>query len=349
MRRPSAPPSIASEDEYRRRLGQQSYWEPWIRAAISETGLPQPERLWMGRDLTYPTFVGDTDVVVKLFGDHFAGPESYRVEVDAYPLLEGTSLPVPALLGSGTLYPEAEGWKWPYLLLSRVAGEPYALLGASLSFEARLRLAREAGTFLRKLRRLPLAVEGPLRDDWHRFHALLRRRRLEAPEEYRRQGYLSPEAERQLSDFLPQDPTTLIPAEERPALVHGDLHAEHLFVDPTGGLTGVIDFTDAYAGDPRYDLLPLHFGTFRADKELLQACLEASGWTPPDASWAREMLALTILHDFDMLAGVTERLAPVRKAPDLETVARILWDPSFPGLPRREPSRGRKRKEPPSG
>jgi hypothetical protein len=51
-------------------------------------------------------------------------------------------------------------------------------------------------------------------------------------------------------------PTTreLVDGRKRPRLVHGDLHAQHLFVAPAAGrLVAVIDFTDAIDGDARYD------------------------------------------------------------------------------------------------
>lgn len=290
----------------------------------------------MGRDPSYPTLLADTGVVVKLFGQRFAGPESHRVERAAYALLDSSDLPVPELLHSGELYPEATGWKWPYLILSRLSGIPYAEVGDALPARARLRLAREVGEFLRRLHALPLGGDGVLAGAWERFHALLRRRRREAPGEYRQKGYLSQEALGQVPDFLPSDPTALIPADQAPAFVHGDLHSEHLLVDPREGrLRGVLDFTDGYAGDPRYDFLALHFGTFRANKALLQAALQGYGWFDTDERWARDMMAFTFLHDFDLLARLGDDVTLLRKAPDLESVARLLWDPTSPGLPPR--------------
>lgn len=41
--------------------------------------------------------------------------------------------------------------------------------------------------------------------------------------------------------------------EASPALVHGDIRAEHLYLDPGGRLVGVIDFGDAAISDPAYD------------------------------------------------------------------------------------------------
>ncbi|UMG94862.1 phosphotransferase [Nocardioides sp. TF02-7] len=46
-----------------------------------------------------------------------------------------------------------------------------------------------------------------------------------------------------------------MPPAPRPRLCHGDLGAEHVFVDPrTGEVTGVIDWSDAAVTDPALDL-----------------------------------------------------------------------------------------------
>jgi aminoglycoside phosphotransferase (APT) family kinase protein len=44
------------------------------------------------------------------------------------------------------------------------------------------------------------------------------------------------------------------PHPDRPCLLHGDLSADHLLIDPTGKVSGLIDWTDAFLGDPAYDL-----------------------------------------------------------------------------------------------
>jgi aminoglycoside phosphotransferase (APT) family kinase protein len=64
--------------------------------------------------------------------------------------------------------------------------------------------------------------------------------------------------------LMPRDLTgrvraTLIDSPElrdcEPRLLHGDLGAKHIFVDPaTGALTGVIDWGDREAGDPAMDI-----------------------------------------------------------------------------------------------
>jgi hygromycin-B 7''-O-kinase len=116
--------------------------------------------------------------------------------------------------------------------------------------------------------------------------------------------------------------------------VHGDLHAGHVFLDPANGrLVGIIDFTDVDAGDRRYDLVALHFGTFQTDKALLAACLDAYGWRDRPATWANDMLAFTLLHDFNMF----RRGMPLERFATLDELADAIWNLDAPGGPTSAP------------
>ena len=88
-------------------------------------------------------------------------------------------------------------------------------------------------------------------------------------------------------------------------------------------------------GDRWYGPWSLHFGTFHADTALLAACLDAYGRPAPPATWAREMLAFTLPHDFNMLRPgmALERFAT------LDELADAVWNLDAPGL--RPPGGGR--------
>ncbi|MEO9254747.1 MAG: hydrogenase expression protein HypB, partial [Tepidiformaceae bacterium] len=90
-------------------------------------------------------------------------------------------------------------------------------------------------------------------------------------------------------------------------------------------LTGVIDFTDAWHGDPRYDFVALQAGTFHFDRRLLNECLEGCGWVRSQR-FAQEMLAFTLLHEFDMFADTKHRAIGFGEVRDLDDLARLLWD-----------------------
>ncbi len=328
---PCDPPRLDSDAEYARHLRDDGLWAPLARRALHQVGFAQPARLSLAPHLgTYPVVLGDTGVVVKLFGDRFFGPDSHAAEVDAYRLFRQADLPVPRLLGEGNLFPASDGWPWPFLVLSRVPGQPYAAC-QQLNHPARQHIASQVGGVLRQLHAVPLDGVGPLVLNWARFTALLERRRREAVQDHRRWAILPPHLLDQLDAWLPA-PGALVDRRARPRLVHGDLHAQHLFVDPEAGrLLAVIDFTDALAADARYDFVALHLETFCGDKALLRACLDAYGWSPADRAWSRGMLALTLLHDFNMFDDLGPD-AHLERFATLDELAAALWDLDAPGL-----------------
>jgi hygromycin-B 7''-O-kinase len=325
-------PVLDSDAEYARRLGDQVFWEPYARAALERAGLPVPSLITIAGEVgTYPTLLTDTGLVVKLFGERYFGPESFAAERDAYRCLDRHPLPVPRLVAAGCLFSDGDGWPWPYLVATRIDGVSYASQRASLGLERRLAVAGQLGDFLRQLHHLPLRGEDAMRPAWDRFLALLTRRRRDAPADYRRWGILPAYLCDDLERWLP-DPLTLVDTGRSPRFLHGDIHDHHVLLDPaTHRLGGVIDFTDVLAGDPRYDLVALHFGTFRADKALLAACLDSYGWPARDDEWPRRMLAYTLLHDWNMLTPDME-LARYRT---LDELADAAWRLGTPGLSRR--------------
>jgi aminoglycoside phosphotransferase (APT) family kinase protein len=70
---------------------------------------------------------------------------------------------------------------------------------------------------------------------------------------------------------------SLSPPSTTQRIVHADLHSDHLFVD-AGRLVGVIDWGDAFHGDPYYELPALYFGTFGGNERLLRAFLDGDHW-----------------------------------------------------------------------
>jgi hypothetical protein len=75
--------------------------------------------------------------------------------------------------------------------------------------------------------------------------------------------------------------------------------------------------------DPYYELPALHLGTFDADKGLLAAFLDGYGW-PPDPDFARRAMTMTLLHAFDVMDGVAQRL-DLRRVSTLEELADLVW------------------------
>jgi aminoglycoside phosphotransferase (APT) family kinase protein len=92
-----------------------------------------------------------------------------------------------------------------------------------------------------------------------------------------------------------------------PVLVHGDLHARHLLVDPAGRATGVLDWGDLCLADPALDL-SLGFAAFSGAARA--AFLAAYG--PVDAERELRARALAV-----RLAALLARYAVAVHAPAL--------------------------------
>jgi aminoglycoside phosphotransferase (APT) family kinase protein len=151
-------------------------------------------------------------------------------------------VPAPVFAGRPAL-----GYPWPFfgaeLLPGIEAGE------AALTDAARCRLAPALGAFLRALHATDLAglpfdpnrrADMPYRAAMTagRFAELEQLGLWRAPAAARR---LLAEAE-------------ALPPPNGGVVAHGDLHFRHLLVDPTGALTGVIDWGDVCRADPSIDL-----------------------------------------------------------------------------------------------
>lgn len=88
------------------------------------------------------------------------------------------------------------------------------------------------------------------------------------------------------------------PVDGRARLLHGDLHLRHVFTRD-GRVTALIDWGDALAGDPAYDLGRLiHSGVVGADlrrgRALLTAVVEGYGPPPPWEDMVRGAVAFVV-------------------------------------------------------
>jgi len=233
------------------------------RRVLAQHGLdPGSGPVAVGRGGTYPTFlIGER--VVKLFPDTPVARASLANETAALAALAAApGLPVPRLLASGAL--EGEPRRWGYLVQSRLPGADWRAYRPGP--ELRLELARALGGVLGRAHAL----------DAGKVMSLIRPGAGEVVAACQ-QASLPAHLLDQIPDFL----ATHGPVDGR-SLVHGDLMDLHVFV-AAGALSGIIDWGDAVAGEPAYELAKLHLDLFELDKGLLAACLDAYGWVPaPD-------------------------------------------------------------------
>ena len=339
-------PRFATVRDYGARLGDVVFWQPYVAAAMARHGLAL-HPLECGAVGTYPTLLVGP-YVVKLFGPRFSGGEGYAVERTLHALfVDRPTVPAPRLIGHGTLFdgplddgvpwsdsaPDGGGegredWPWPYLITTRLSGTPWRTAG--LDATAQEQVAHELGAAMRCVHELPVPDGAYWTRDW------VGERRAGCVERHRRWGSLPPALIEQIDDYLDRPPlsATCPPSPPSPpsvtprCLVHGDLHAEHVFIatDSAGlRLTGIIDWGDALACDPHYELPALRCGTFGGERRLLRAFLDGYGWThSAGEELIHRAMTMTLLFEFNVLHDVAPRIA--ERAPHtLDEVARFLW------------------------
>jgi aminoglycoside phosphotransferase (APT) family kinase protein len=147
-----------------------------------------------------------------------------------------------------------------------------------------------------------------------RSRVLLPRLRRDAPSRLRAFG---------LPDHLvEQVPAFLTDAETPSVLVHGDITADHVFVD-RGHLVALIDWGDAVVADRSYEIAAVFLDTFAGHRTLLDAFLGAASW-PRDESFARRALQGLLEFQFNVVQHIANRV-DFRSIPSLEELAQELF------------------------
>eukprot|EP00743_Colponemidia_sp_Colp-15_P009092 GILK01009918.1.p1 GENE.GILK01009918.1~~GILK01009918.1.p1 ORF type:complete len:872 (+),score=148.00 GILK01009918.1:352-2616(+) len=238
-------------------------------------------------------------------------------------------------------------WRWPYLVFNRLPGTN---LGKILdnevvpcSVSSLKKLAEWMGTVLKTLHGLQMSTaedESKHIDDWMSFlHTQLTRC-------YAKHIGTTFEQKRLFSaveTFLPDanDLADSLFAAKRIVFLHGDLNSENVLgnvvsqvsSESTFEPTALLDFGDAFYGDPLYDLVALHISMFRCDKKLLRIFLESYGWPEQDylgdikcrQEFAYRAMCYTLLHVGNALGMAFEYVPELATATSLEEVATALW------------------------
>jgi hygromycin-B 7''-O-kinase len=259
--------------------------------------------LTTGAGGTFPTFLVGA-YVVKFFPKRFDGGQCFLIERSLHTgALDRAEIGAPRHVAHGHLF--QAGWRWPYLVTTRLDGMSWREAG--LSPQAQQAVASQLGAALRRVHELTCPDEPVWRRD------VLSELRATCADRHRRRGMLPAHLADQIDDYL-----AALVATRR--LIHGDLHADHVFVEARH-LVGVVDWGDALCGDPYYELPALFFGTFRANRSLLRAFLDGYGWERT-TDFAHRAMTMTLLHEFNPAAGHLPPLAEIRSLHDL---AGQLW------------------------
>lgn len=272
---------IDAQPHYGEHLGDPAYWASYVREVLDRHALPVAplEPPFVG---TFPTFlVGG--LVVKLFGPGFDGERSSQVEASMHLLLAlHGDIPAPALIASGQLFDSNP--TWPYLVTERARGA--AIRDVNLGAERAEKVAADLGTIVRQLHTLTPSEAVEERQ-------LLDALRDEAPARLRNFG-LPEHLVEQVADFLAH-------AEPARTLVHGDITADHVFVDHDG-LTAIIDWGDALVADRSYELPAVYLDALHGDRRLLARFLDMANW--PRTQLARRGLQGVLEFQFNAISAI---------------------------------------------
>lgn len=296
-----------AQPHYGEHLADPVYWGPYVREVLRRHSLPTAavEPPFPG---TFPTFIVG-EVVVKLFGDAYDGQQSSEIEVAVHEVLSGEPrIPAPAALAAGHLFDSAP--TWPYLVTERIAGT--AIRDVQVSPEFGAHVAAELGVIVARLHQL--SPPRPVRD-----RDLVPTLREEAPARMARYG-LPGHLVEQVQDFL-------IDAEAPKTFVHGDITADHVFVDD-GGITAVIDWGDALVADRAYELPAVFLDALRGDRHHLEAFLTAAAWPRPQLG--RRVLQGILEFQFNAIGAVSGRVN-LNSIKSLDELGLRIFDDDPPG------------------
>lgn len=327
-----APPTFADDDEYERSLGDGAFWAPYARAALRLAGLEDTGDVRTHVPTTHVAALVDDTYMVKLHYEDWFGEDCFQTEREAYRMLADQDVPVPELLAEGALYDE--GWRWPFLVMTAMGGHSLRELEGEVTPEDRARVAGWLGTAVKALHGVP--IRDGERISHEVYCDLIQIRMQRGHHDHELWASLPSRLVPLVRDYLWEARALIDPERSTPVFLHGDLHAGNVFVGGEPGAIearGLVDFNDAYEGDPHYDLVALHTKVFDGDKELLQAFLDAYGWGELGRRWPRRMMALTLAHDFDMVRPISGRIP--EDVESLDELASLLWDLDAPGLPAR--------------
>lgn len=323
------PPAFEDDEAYERSLTDVAFWAPYAKAALRLSGMPDEGEVRTHFPTTHVAALVNDEYLVKLHYEDWFGEDSFQTEREAYTLLSRQELPIPQLLAEGALYDN--GWRWPFLVMTAMHGRSLRELNHDATPQDLERVARWLGATLKQLHAVP--THDGERISLEIYADMIQVRRQRCHRDHEQWRSLPERFVPQVRDYVWEASKLIDPERETPVFLHGDLHDGNVFVDgEPGGFepTGIVDFNDAYEGDPHYDLVAIHTKAFHADKGLLCEFLDAYGWSDLGKQWPRRMMALTLAHDYDMIQPIAERIPD--DVQTLDDLARVLWDLDTPSI-----------------
>ena len=221
-------PSFDSVREYGQIFTAAVYWRPYVAEVCARHDLGTCREVRSGRPGTFPVFIVEDRVVVKLFGDLFKGGARFRIEREMYKLLgRDRAIPAPAFVASGALFVADSGWPWPYIVTDYLPGVSVSEVFRQLSLLDLADVCRFLAPVVRRIHDLTPAPSSPLSLTWKAFDRFLVERRRGCAERHSAWGTLPARLVAQIDDYLPSL-ADLVDRTAAPQLLHCDLNADHV-------------------------------------------------------------------------------------------------------------------------
>jgi len=262
-------------------------------------------------------FFVDEAFVLKIFAPF---RENYSRETAALDFSQGKlSIQTPELMQTG----EIEGWS--YLVMTQLPGHASRQVWATIERRDRLEIVSHLGVAMSELHGHNAPLQTALNRDWPGF---IERQAQESVERQRSRG---PNTEwlESLPAYIAER-LALLPANQRPVFLHGDIHAGNLLLTQACGrwqIAGLIDFGDSLCGFHEYEFVAPGVLMVQGDRELQKAMLLAYGYseTQLDLSLRARLMLLTVLYECSDLRKYALRLAPEAINLTLDELEREIW------------------------
>jgi len=280
-------PPLPDIDTWRNLRRDAAAQRPVFETIAGRHGLAASELAFVGRGTHFVWATRRS--VIKLFVPLWA--EDATLETTLLEMVAGTTLPVPQLEARG----ELDGW--PYVIMSRVPGEPIGDVWRTLDEGGRSRLAAHLGETMAAIASLP---QQRLQARAVSQEALIAERVERLLVDQRERGG-DDALEVELKRFLAEMPH-LVPADS--VVLHADLTDDNVLVSRER-VSGIIDFADAFVGPWTYELAaPACFVT-RGSADHRNAMVRGRGYEPTE-----ELIATTrawaILHRYGHVARMMQ-------------------------------------------
>jgi len=307
-------------------------WEPYIRQICQSIGYSPLGPIKPGLAGTYPTFIIDNKLVVKIFGRLVEGLESFRVEKIINEILSPHNIiPHPTLIHSGELSLE-ENNPWHYLIFEYVPGIPIGTIDDQIPQDEKINFANWLGKKLRQLHHLPIPED--IKVSLPKQQSLLDTDIQRCIQRQIQWGKLPNYLIDQIQSYFEKVPSLLSPNTEH--LIHADLTGDHIlgeYSNSTWKTYGVIDFGDAIIGSLEYELIAIHIDLFKCNKILLREFLSSYGY---DFSLMKNLprtaLMMMLLHRFSVFNFIKNRNLNRNNCPRLDDLADQIWDIDKPPI-----------------